>query len=115
MTVRAADWPLACLVAVILSSQVSAEFYTFLEWQRLHLSDRVSYISGALDAAVGLTADHINLHYKNCVSRLGMTNKQLADNVLTFGQNLPEMHGVSAALVMGVYLARVCGQPTSPG
>jgi hypothetical protein len=77
---------------------------------------RILYIAGAFDTALTLWAGEeqnptaFKTHYSNCIVAAGMTNSQLAANVLNFARDKPELHtgGVPEAL-MG-YLFAACGK-----
>ena len=102
---------------LLLSSPANAEdhlYYTFSQWTRLHDEDRVAYISGLLDTfAMAATepAQRTARHYNQCITRSGLTSRQLANYLREYGRARPQMQANSVQDAMNNYLNELCGQP----
>jgi hypothetical protein len=103
------------LIALLVSSVAQAHYMTYQKWSGMPEIYRVAYIAGAFDTALTLWADEdqnpttFKTRYSNCVVAAGMTDAQLATNVMNFAKGKPELHtgGVPEALMQ--YLFAACG------
>ena len=54
------------------------------------------------------------MHYHTCMAKSGMTNAQLATNILNYAKDKPALHTEPATVAMLKYLAAACGIPPQP-
>ena len=103
------------LWSVLLLSQANANYFNYERWSRMTPDSRQLYIAGAFDSMVSFSANdiesRINRHYDSCISRLKMTNMSLANNLLDYVNENPDLRGGSVQTAMIKYLIELCGRP----
>jgi hypothetical protein len=103
------------LIAVLVSSAAQSNYVTYQKWLALNEISRTAYISGAYDSLVTFVeseqAGRNSLHYRTCIDTSKMTNFQLAENVLIFAKDKPELHTGSVQGALIKYLNAACGEP----
>jgi hypothetical protein len=92
-----------------------AQFVNFSQWSNESASERTAYIAGAFDSLLVFANDeedaHASYHYQQCVLGGKMTSRQLAENVLRFGQSRPSLRTGSVQAVLMKYLTETCEVP----
>lgn len=101
----------AATMVTISSGSSQAGFMTFSEWAQLGASNRAYYIAGAFDSLTTFSErDTITpAHYLNCIKNAGMTNMQLADNILKYAADKPKLQVGTPQEAMINYLISACG------
>jgi len=89
------------LIALLVSPAARAEYMTYQKWSGMPEIYRTAYIAGVHDSG---------LHGK-CTQTSGMTDRQLAENVLNFAKSKPEYHTGSVLSALVAYLIAACGNP----
>lgn len=106
---------LASILLLLATIPANAAFLTYSQWARLPPDERTRYIAGAFDSLVSVAPSGAgNLyqeHYSNCLYNAQMSDKQLADNVMSFASTRPELQGNLVTGPLIKYLISLCGQP----
>jgi len=102
------------LTSMVFFSEASAAYLTYAEWDSLPAPSRALYIAGLFDGLTTIATNDwepITRHYDRCIEKAKLTNDQLAENVLAYGQSRPQFHAKPVAGAMINYLVEVCGTP----
>jgi hypothetical protein len=90
------------------------QYLNYGDWVGVSAQERAYYIAGMIDGYLatdigdqGKTA----AHYSQCGERRGMKSNQLADGVMSFAQERPDLHAKPLLGALLQYLASVCGYP----
>lgn len=111
-----------CYLLIVLAAfwvqPAGAVFYTYAQWVALPESQQAAYMSGAFDSLVTFAntpeGARGGMHYHTCMAKSGMTNAQLATNILNYAKDKPALHTEPATVAMLKYLAAACGIPPQP-
>ena len=109
-------------LAVAGPSAARGVYWTYQQWADASESERVAYITGAVDSIMILVHGHedrrvvafttrVASHYSQCLVRSTLTNTQLAENVLRFAENRHDLHAMPVQAALLQYLISVCGAP----
>ena len=102
-------------ITVAASSSANAGFFTYQEWLKYPPQFRTAYIAGAFDTLTAIANSEDDLarinHQNACIKNAQMTLNQLADNVIEFSKNKPEIQTGSVAEALARYLYAACGLP----
>jgi hypothetical protein len=106
------------LIALLVSSAAQAGYMTYQKWSDMPEVYRVAYIAGVFDTTVTSWADDKKIsafkaYYSECITAAGMTDIQLAANVLAFAKGKPEFHTGTVPVVLAAYLVAACGAPSN--
>jgi len=110
------------LIALLVSPAARAEYMTYQKWSGMPETYRTAYIAGVHDSGLhGYDSDMTFIlneqpgkyseHYYKCTQTSGMTDRQLAENVLNFAKSKPEYHTGSVLSALVAYLIAACGNP----
>jgi hypothetical protein len=91
------------LTSMMFFREASAAYVTYAEWAALPASSRALYIAGLFDGLTTIATDDwepITRHYDRCIEKAKLTNDQLAENVLTYGQSRPQFYAKPVAGAM---------------
>ena len=106
------------LTLMLFFREASAAYLTYAEWAALPAPSRALYIAGVFDGLTTIATDDwepITRHYDRCIEKAKLTNDQLAENVLTYGQSRPQFYAKPVAGAMINHLVEVCGTPPQAG
>ena len=92
--------------------QQMLQYMNYGDWVGASTQERAYYIAGMIDGY--LAADigdqgKTSAHYSQCVERRGMKSDQLADGVMSFAQERPDLHAKPLLGALLQYLTSVCG------
>jgi len=103
------------LVGVTGSPSWANTYLVYSDWQNRPEEARINYIMGMYDLLVSFADNEAGVargrHYGACVSKAGISNRDLAENVRLFGSQKPELHLQPVAAVFLQYLVGLCGNP----
>ena len=106
------------LTSMMFFREASAAYLTYAEWATLPAPSRALYIAGLFDGLTTIATDDwepITRHYDRCIEKAKLTNDQLAESLLAYGQSRPQFHAKPVAGAMINYLVEVCGTPPQAG
>jgi hypothetical protein len=103
--------PMALLAATVTAH---ADFFNYLQWERLPVERRSAYIAGSLDALVRSGVDDegrpVLQHFGGCMNRSQMSTVELADNVRAFVNVRPALKTGSMPDALFLYLLELCNE-----
>jgi hypothetical protein len=104
----------AAAILMAISSEAGASYFSYSEWLNLSPASRATYIAGVFDTLTSYAPNEAAMatttHFSKCFGSAGMTNGQLAENVIRFAQDKPNIQVLSPVAALIQYLVAACGK-----
>jgi hypothetical protein len=102
------------LVATLLSSPASAQFYSYNDFDRQPPAVQYSYVAGEIDMFLAIQASGAKrFDVGECIRDAKISIKQITENMQAYARTRPELQNDTVATPLLGYLAELC--PASNG
>ena len=102
------------LIATLLSSPASAQFYGYNDFDRQSPALKYLYVAGAVDMFLAIQASGANrFDVGECIRDAKISIKEITENMQVYARTRPELQNGTVATPLLGYLAELC--PASNG
>ena len=102
------------LIATLLASPASAQFYSYSDFDRQPPAVKYSYVAGAIDMFLAIQASGAKrFDVGECIRDAKVSIKEITENMQAYARTRPELQNGTVATPLLGYLAELC--PASNG